>query len=206
MVNPVQVLRAFRFLAGALGYWTLFTASMILLAAAVLLPEWQAHEQLVAQREQLACHVADLRAEVERIERAGRLMATDAGINERLARMQLGYHRPGEVEVWVPSPLSSQAPESPPRPIVAGVGPPCDQALAALMATAARPRSRALMLMIAAALLLASVVIGIPTAGSRSRAEKNKTFANRANPHPATLPPAAGSVRDALPSGARCPP
>ena len=152
--------RAIRWLFGALGYWTLFSAAVILFGCAVLVPELHDYHDLIGQRVQLASHVERLRGDLDRLKRAEAALPRDAAINERLARLQLGYRAPGEVGVWVPEPVMRPASVlRPARSVLPSED--LDAALSPLIAAAGRPKGRSLMLLMAAALLVIAVGIGL---------------------------------------------
>lgn len=152
--------RAIRWLFGALGYWVLFSAAMILFGCAVLVPELHDYHDLVDQRGQLAAHVERLRGDLDRLKRAEAALPLDVAINERLARLQLGYRAPGEMGVWVPEPFVRPASvRRPARPVLPNED--IDAALSPLVAAAGRPKGRKLMLLMAAALLVIAVGIGL---------------------------------------------
>ena len=142
------------------AYWVLFGGAVLLLAFAVLGPEWRDRQSLREQHQRLTVHVAQLRDEADRLRRCQAGLPKDPALNEVLARLQLGYLRPGERELWSPPSLMRPA-AAVGRP--AGPKPtrePGNPACAALMAGANHPRGRTLMLLLALALLVAAVLAG----------------------------------------------
>jgi hypothetical protein len=148
-------------IVGFVGYWALFGVAAILFAAAVLAPEWRDYQGLHAQKATLAAHVQRLSGRLADLQRCDAALPTDAAANQRLARTQLRYRRPGEVELRVPPRLLR------PAAAVRDSGPAVDTAqihdapYGALLSAANHPNRRRLMLVVAAALMVVAVLVGL---------------------------------------------
>ena len=160
--EPVNAMgRLAKRILAACAYWALFGTAVLLLAFAVLGPEWRDRQSLREQHQRLIVHVAQLRDEADRLRRCQAGLPKDPALNEVLARLQLGYLRPGEQELWSPPSLMRPAAaverSAGPKPPREADNPAC----AALMAGANHPRGRTLMLLLALALLVVAVLAGL---------------------------------------------
>ncbi len=88
-------------LRSPLGHRVLFVILALLafglFAPTVLLPLLREHARLRTTETRLAAHVEDMRAELERRRKLLDAFQHDTLINERLALLDLNYHRPNEI-------------------------------------------------------------------------------------------------------------
>jgi len=99
------------------GLFLLFVlTAFVLFAATVLLPVLRDHTELLEEERALQARIAQLEDCVARAVDFAANMADDPVTNERLARIELGYTRPGETVVRVP-PAIEPGTANRPRPV-----------------------------------------------------------------------------------------
>lgn len=92
--------------AAAWFFFILFMLTAIpLFAAPVLLPVVRDYTRMLEEEQALSLRVARLEERARRLDEFAAAVQADPHVNERLARMELGYTRPGESVIMVdPSP------------------------------------------------------------------------------------------------------
>lgn len=114
--------RSGRGAAAWMFFFLFLLAAFFMFAAPVLLPVARDYTRLLEEEQALALRVARLEDRARRLDQFAAAVATDPHVNERLARMELGYTRPGESVIMVdPSPGSASGAQAGPWLDDAGV-------------------------------------------------------------------------------------
>jgi len=149
-------------------FWLLAGGGVALMTLCLLAPAVQEYRRARAQRLRMAGHVEALRAQTNRQRRIIEALRSDPGANAQLAKAQLNYRAPDEVVVHTPMTDAPMAPVQPPQ-VPSGdsaVEPPSLAAQAeraaqrfGLIALAADPTARPVLMVLAAAALGAALFL-----------------------------------------------
>jgi len=158
-------------------------AAFLLFALPVLLPVLREHARLLEEERLLTEEVERLNARRLALDQLAKAMQTDARLNERLARSDLGYEREGEETVMLrPGPYVAKVSDSAPAetPRIAAVVPRSWPGWTQRLETWADsrgwlspfldPRLRGIWLLMSGGLLVAAFVLFAPRAARPSRA------------------------------------